>query len=120
MAEALINELGQGEYTAVSAGSHPAGYVHPKSIETLRRHGIEPGKPSSQSWDEFEGVPIDLVITVCDEAASETCPVYLGGQDKLHWSTPDPAKVDGSDDQINQAFDDAFQMLKNRIEQELL
>jgi len=120
MAEALINKLGQGRFNAFSAGSHPAGYVHPKSIETLRRHDIDPGNPRSQSWDEFEDQPIDLVITVCDQAASETCPVFLGGHEKLHWSTPDPAKAEGSDDDINQAFDEAFDMLKSRIENELL
>lgn len=73
MAEALINDLGKGQYKAVSAGSRPTGYVHTKSIETLKRHGIEPGKPRSKSWDEFEGTDLDLVITVCDAAASEEC-----------------------------------------------
>lgn len=120
MAESLINHLGKGRYQAVSAGSFPAGYVHPKSIETLRRNGIEVDKPRSKSWDEFAGTPIDLVITVCDEAANEACPAFLGSQQKLHWSTPDPAKAEGSEDDINKAFDKAFHMLKSRIETELL
>ena len=84
MAEALFNHLGQGEIEAVSAGSFPAGYVHPKSIETLKRHGIDPGKPRSKSWDEFAGQSFDLVVTVCDQAASESCPVFLGPAKKLH------------------------------------
>jgi arsenate reductase len=74
LAEGLINHLGQGRYTAVSAGSNPAGYVHPKSIETLKRHGIEISNPRSKSWGEFAGQSFDVVITVCDEAAAESCP----------------------------------------------
>jgi len=119
MAEALINQLKQGDYEAVSAGSFPAGYVHPKSIETLKRHGIDAGEPRSKSWDEFSNQAFDYVITVCDQAANEVCPVFYGKYTKLHWSTPDPAKAEGSDAEIEQAFDEAFEMLKTRIEQEL-
>lgn len=120
MAEALINHLGAGRYNAVSAGSKPAGYVHPQSLETLKRHGIEAGEPRSKSWDEFEGRNFDLVITVCDAAAAESCPVFFGQHQKLHWSTPDPAAATGSEEDINAAFDEAFAMLKTRIESELL
>jgi arsenate reductase len=120
MAEALINHLGQGKYQAVSAGSFPAGYVHPKSIATLQRHGIDPGAPRSKSWDEFADQHFDLLVTVCDQAANESCPVGLAQYPRLHWSTPDPAKAEGSEAEINQAFDSAFLMLKNRIEKELL
>lgn len=119
MAEALINALGTGRYEAVSAGSNPAGYVHPKSIETLNRHGISVSNPRSKSWDEFAGQPFDLVITVCDAAAAESCPAFLGKHEKLHWSTPDPAKATGTEEEINAAFDEAFGMLKHRIETEL-
>ena len=120
MAEGLINKLGNGNYKAVSAGSTPTGYVHPKSIETLNRHGIKIDEPLSQSWDEFIGQPFDFIITVCDQAANETCPVFLGEGKKLHWSTPDPAHAEGSDDDIKAAFDAAFNMLKDKIENELL
>lgn len=116
MAEALFNHLGKGRYEAVSAGSFPAGYVHPKSIETLKRHGINPGQPRSKSWDEFADQPFDLVVTVCDQAAGETCPFFPGKPKKLHWSTPDPAKATGTESEINAAFDEAFTMLKDRIE----
>jgi arsenate reductase len=116
MAEALINELGRGRYQAWSAGSHLAGYVHPKSIETLTRHGIDPGQPRSKSWDEFANQSFDLVITVCDQAAGESCPLSPGNSKKLHWSTPDPAKARGSDAEMEAAFDHAFFMLKNRIQ----
>ncbi len=120
MAETLINALGAGRYEAVSAGSNPTGYVHPKSIETLARHGLDAGQPRSKSWDEFAGKHFDLVITVCDAAAAESCPAFLGKHEKLHWSTPDPAKATGTEDEINAAFDEAFFMLKHRIETELL
>ena len=116
MAEALINALGRGRYQAWSAGSVPAGYVHPKSLETLNRHGINPGQPRSKSWNEFAGQPFDLVITVCDQAAGESCPLFPGKPKKLHWSTPDPAKATGSKAEIDAAFDKAFLMLKNRVE----
>lgn len=120
MAEALINSLGAERYEAVSAGSNPAGYVHPKSIDTLKRHGISISSPSSKSWDEFAGEQFDLVITVCDAAAAESCPAFLGRHEKLHWSTPDPAKSTGTEEEINAAFNEAFNLLKQRIETELL
>lgn len=116
MAEALFNHLGKGNIEAVSAGSNPAGYVHPKSIETLKRHGIDFGQPRSKSWDEFSGQHFDLVVTVCDAAAAESCPAFIGPVKKLHWSTPDPAKAAGTDAQIEAAFNEAFMMLKDRIE----
>ena len=120
MAEALVNHLGQGHYEAVSAGSDPAGFVHPKSLLTLQRHGIIIENPHSKSWDEFACQTFDKVITVCDQAASESCPAFLGQYEKLHWSTPDPAKAKGTDEEIDKAFDQAFYMLKDRIEKELL
>jgi arsenate reductase len=120
MAEALINQLGAGRYQAHSAGSEPAGYVHPQSLQTLQRHGIATGQPRSKSWDEFADVELDYVITVCDQAAGETCPLFPGAPARLHWSTPDPAKATGSEADINQAFDQAYSLLKARIEQELL
>jgi len=116
MAEALINDLGRNRYRAWSAGSVPVGYVHPKSIETLRRHGIDPGQPRSKSWNEFAKQSFDLVITVCDQAGGESCPLFPGNPKKLHWSTPDPAKVTGSDAEQDAAFDTAFVLLKNRVE----
>tara|TARA_R110002110_G_scaffold415860_1_gene658765 strand:+ start:99884 stop:100288 length:405 start_codon:yes stop_codon:yes gene_type:complete len=118
MAEALINHLAGERYRAVSAGSHPAGYVHPQSLETLQRHGIPFHQPRSKSWDDFTDQSFDLVITVCDQAASETCPMFPGRYTKLHWSTP--ARATGTDAQITLAFEEAFNFLKDRIEKELL
>lgn len=120
MAEALVNHLSGGSLHAVSAGSDPAGYVHPKSLETLARHGIPAPAPRSKSWDEFAETRFDYVITVCDQAAGETCPIFPGAPVKLHWSTPDPAKATGTDAEIEAAFDEAYGMLKKRIEDELL
>lgn len=116
MAEALINQLGQGRYKAWSAGSAPAGRVNPKTIETLKCHGIDPGKPHSKSWDVFANKRFDLVITVCDQAAGESCPVFLGEPKKLHWSIPDPAKAQGTPAEVDAAFDRSFLLLEERIE----
>ncbi|MFO0705892.1 MAG: arsenate reductase ArsC [Nitrospira sp.] len=117
MAEALLNQLGNGRFQAWSAGSAPAGYVHPGSLATLTRHGIDPGRPRSKSWNEFAQQPFDLVITVCDQAAGESCPRFPGRPVKLHWSTPDPAKAQGTEADIKAAFDRAFLLLKARIEE---
>jgi arsenate reductase len=114
MAEVLINAL-RGGYQAVSAGSKPAGFVHPQSTKTLKRQGIAAGQSRSKSWDEFEGQQFDYVITVCDQAASENGLVFLGPFTKL----PYPAKIKGSEAEIETAFVQTFNMLKTRIEQEL-
>jgi protein-tyrosine-phosphatase len=119
LAEALINARRGDRYRAVSAGSHPTGQVHPKALETLRRHGIDPGSPRSESWDVYADRPFDYVITVCDAAANETCPAFPGRFERLHWSTPDPAAATGTEAEIDAAFEDAFRRLAQRIEQEL-
>ncbi len=120
LAEALINSMSEGRYRAVSAGSQPAGYVHPKALETLRRHGIDPGEPKSQSWDDYEGERFDYLITVCDSAAAEPCPAFTGDFERLYWSTPDPAKAAGTEQEIEAAFEQAYELLRDRVEKELL
>ena len=120
IAEALANQLGEGFLHAESAGSNPAGYAHPKALATLKKHGVKAGGVFSKSWDVFEKQDFDYVVTVCDSAASETCPVFAGGFKKLHWSLPDPAGVTGSEDAVTAAFEDTFAALKRRIESELL
>lgn len=119
MAEALINHRRVGEYKAVSAGSAPTGRVHPKAIETLQRHSIDPGQPRSKSWDEFAGRDFDLVITVCDQAAAAACPAFAGRHEKRHWPVPDPAAADSTENEIDRAFDEVFRMLEAQIETEL-
>ena len=120
IAEALINYLAGGSYVAFSAGSNPSGYVHPNSILALKKNGISTDSLRSKSWDEFNGENFDIVLTVCDSAASEVCPVFIGEQRKLHWSIEDPAKIKGDEGEINDAFDETFNLIKNRIESELL
>ncbi|GJL63717.1 MAG: protein-tyrosine-phosphatase [Nitrospirales bacterium] len=120
MAEAILNAVGQPQFSAYSAGSFPTGKVNPKSIETLKRHGLDPGVPRSKSWNEFSDQQMDVVVTVCDQAAGETCPFFPGRPRTLHWSIPDPAHVTGTQEEINAAFDNAFHLLKTRIEKELL
>ncbi|WP_131774909.1 arsenate reductase ArsC [Legionella anisa] len=120
MAEAITNHYSNDRYLAFSAGSAPTGSVHPKAIETLARHGIQCNAGRSKSWNEFKSQSIDLVITVCDQAARESCPIFPGQPKKLHWSIPDPAKIEGTEIEINAAFEAVFNQLKLRIEQELL
>ncbi len=116
MAEALINQMGQGRYHAYSAGSHPTGEVHPRSIATLQRHAIDPGQPHSKSWDDLTNTAFDLIITVCDQAAREPCPIFPGQPRTLHWSIPDPVKNTGTEAAIQAAFEQVFFLLKEKIE----
>jgi arsenate reductase len=117
MAEALLNQLGKGRFKAFSAGSFPKGRVHPESISMLKHHKINPRDPYSKSLNEFSNEKFDLVITVCDQAAGEPCPIFLEQVKKLHWSIPDPAKAQGTEDDIHKAFELAFSMLKSHIEE---
>lgn len=114
MAEGLINHFGKEDFQAFSAGSNPAGYVHPMSIKTLEKSGIFKADYKSQSWDDFNGIDFDLVITVCDNAAGETCPVYLSSAPKVHWGVEDPAKFEGSDKEIENEFQRIFAILAKR------
>lgn len=111
-----MNTLGKGRFKAYSAGSRPTGKVHPKAIETLKNQGIEPGDVRSKSWDEFLEADIDLVVTVCKNAAGESCPIFPGKLEKLSWWIPDPAQASGADTEIQAEFESAFFMLKDRIE----
>jgi len=97
MAEAMLRYVGSERFEACSAGSHPAGFIHPLAEECLRRMNLPIEGQSSKSWDEFARSPIDVVITLCDSAAAETCPVWPGTPLKAHWSLADPAYHLGSD-----------------------
>jgi arsenate reductase len=99
----------------MSAGSHPAGYVHPRSLALLAREGIATEGYRSKSWDELPEVP-DIVITVCASAAGETCPAYLGPAVRAHWGVEDPAHATGTDEEIDAAFMMAYRILRARIE----
>ncbi|WP_394754118.1 arsenate reductase ArsC [Crenothrix sp.] len=115
LAEALINHLGSNRLHAYSAGSHPTGTVNPNALATLQRNGIPIDGLSSKSWDEFDGKGIDIVITVCDRAAAESCPAYLDGTIRAYWGLPDPAHVSGSEDDITKAFQATYDALHVRI-----
>jgi arsenate reductase len=116
LAEALLNHLGAGRFQASSAGSRPRGAVHPLALETLTCHGVPDGGFRSKSWDEFAapGAPVfDRIITVCDNAAQEACPLWPGHPATAHWSIPDPAAVTGPG--AAAAFESAYRDLESRI-----
>ena len=118
LAEAILNWSGRGRFRAHSAGSHPKGAVHPRAIALLDALGYATGGLRSKPWDEFAapGAPaLDFVITVCDNAAGEVCPVWPGQPITAHWGLPDPAAVEGPDTAIALAFADTYRMLGNRI-----
>jgi protein-tyrosine-phosphatase len=118
LSEALLNKRGQGQFRAFSAGSHPAGRVNPYALALLQRMGYSTDGLRSKSWDEFAapGAPeLDFVFTVCDNAAGEVCPMWPGQPITAHWGIPDPAAVEGTDEQKRKAFDDAFRILERRI-----
>jgi arsenate reductase (thioredoxin) len=118
LAEAILNREGQGKFKAYSAGSFPKGQVNPHAITLLKQLGYDISSFRSKSWDEFAaaGAPqLDFVFTVCDNAAGETCPVWIGHPMSAHWGIPDPAEATGSDAEIALAFKEAYAALLHRI-----
>jgi arsenate reductase len=119
LAEAILNHRGKGLFQAYSAGSHPAGRIHPFALKQLESAGLPVEGLRSKSWDEFAkpGAPkMNFVFTVCDSAAAEICPVWPGQPVTAHWGIPDPAAATGSPDEIARAFRDAFVNLGRRID----
>ncbi len=119
MAEALLNVLGADRFRAFSAGSYPSGQVQPMAAELSQSLGYPAERMRSKSWDEFAapGAPeMDMVITVCDNAAGEACPVWLGHPALAHWGVPDPVAVEGDHDARKHAFVAAFATLRRRVE----
>lgn len=104
LSEAITNAVAGDVIEAKSAGSQPAGVVHPLSLKYLSQTGYAIQDLQSQSWDDFENFEPDLVVTVCDSAANETCPVYFGNSLKMHWGLSDPSKIVGEDSDIEKAF----------------
>lgn len=115
LGEALLNHLGGDRFRAFSAGSRPVGKINENALATLARHGLPTEGYRSQSWDEFEDARIDILISVCDSAAGETCPVYLGSAIRGHWGLPDPAHVTGSPEVVEAAFEATYAALERRI-----
>ena len=119
LAEAYLNSAGRGRFGAYSAGSHPAGQVNPYALSLLERSRIPTDGLRSKNWEEFArpGAPrLDFVFTVCDNAAGEVCPIWPGLPVKEHWSIPDPAAAQGSDEEKRQAFSRTFEDLRVRID----
>lgn len=115
LAEATFNHLAPAGWHAISAGSKPAGYVHPRSLALLQREGIATDGYYSKSWEDLPVTP-DIVISVCGNAAGETCPAYLGPVLRAHWGVEDPAHATGTDAEIDAAFMAAYRTLRHRIE----
>ncbi len=124
MAEAYMNHAGRGQWRAFSAGSKPAGAPNPFALETLNSHNIPVDfAPRSKNWDEFaapDAPVMDVVVTVCDNAAGETCPIWPArngrAPEQRHWSFPDPAAANGSDADKRAAFEEVFSAIKTRID----
>jgi arsenate reductase len=119
IAEALLNGLGGGRFRGFSAGSHPLGRVNPFALEVLARNGIDTEGLRSKSWEEFSrpGAPrIDFVITVCGNAAGEACPVFPGKPVSAHWGVPDPAAVEGADEDKRAAFRGTLEVMRRRVQ----
>lgn len=116
LGEALANHLGEGRIRARSAGSQPTGQVHPRALGVLERHGVPVDQPSSKSMDDLAGERFDVIITVCDAAAGEACPVWLSDAAKVHWGIPDPAGAEGTDEQIDAVFERTYERLHERLQ----
>lgn len=118
MAEAIMNGTAKGNFTAYSAGSHPAGEVRPEALRLMKRAHMDVANARSKSWDEFskpDAPHLSFVFTVCDNAAQEVCPFWPGQPMTAHWGIPDPAAVQGTPEEIERAFSRAFQALARRI-----
>ena len=118
MAEAIINRVGMGRFKGYSAGSHPRGEVHSHALDLLKNLNHDTSFARSKDWNEFaepDAPRMDFVFTVCDAAASETCPVWPGQPMSAHWGVPDPAAATGSEAEVRLAFSEAYRMLNNRI-----
>ena len=117
MAEAYLNHISDKNWQAYSAGSHPNGEVNPFALETLKNAGIKTDTPESKSWDVFLNSPVmDTVITVCDNAAGETCPIWPGDPVKHHWSFADPAAIEGDDQTKLAAFEFIFAGIRFEVD----
>jgi len=119
MGEALLNHFGKGRIQAGSAGSHPSGKINEGALATLKRHGLPTEGYQSQSWADFEDRSVEIVITVCDNAAGESCPAYLGKAIRVHWGVSDPSHAEGTEAEKTAAFEQTFATLALRVKKML-
>ncbi|MCF4985171.1 arsenate reductase ArsC [Pseudomonas syringae pv. syringae] len=115
LSEAVFNHLAPAGIEAVSSGSFPSGRVNPQALQTLQSAGIATEGLSSKASDAFEGSPPDIVITVCDRAAGEACPIFFGPALKAHWGLSDPSEVTGSEVGITTAFESTLAKIQERV-----
>lgn len=115
LSEATFNHLAPAGLRAISAGSQPAGKLHPRAVALLHRNGISTEGYFSKSWDKLPVVP-DVLVTVCGSAAGETCPAYLGPVTRTHWGVEDPGHVVGTEEEIERAFEETYAIIRARIE----
>ncbi|WXL24886.1 arsenate reductase ArsC [Ectopseudomonas mendocina] len=116
LSEAIFNQLAPAGFRGHSAGSFPKGEVHPLAIEALQRAGVPVTGLSSKGTDAHEALNPAIVITVCDKAAGEACPVYFGAAQKAHWGLSDPSDVEGTPEQIEAAFDQCVAIIRRRVQ----
>ena len=116
LAEAITNHYGKGLVKAASAGSEPEGKVHPLTLEVLKEMGIPTSQLHSKSWDELEGFEPDFVITVCDKASREQCPLWFGMSLRAHWSLKDPSSLKPGSKKQREAFMQTAQIIRDRVE----
>lgn len=118
MAEAVLNQLGGGIFRGYSAGSHPAGTVNPYALDLLQRNRFRTDGLRSKSWDEFaqpDAPVMDFVLTVCDKAAGEVCPLWPGQPMSAHWGVEDPVEFQGTEEEKHRAFASVFMTLRTRV-----
>lgn len=116
LSEAITNQIAGDLIEAKSAGSQPAGKVHPLTLKYLAQTGYTINDLKSQSWGDFEYFQPDVMVTVCDSAAGEACPIYLGNSLKVHWGLSDPSKIEGDEPQIEQAFLACIDEIAQRVQ----
>ncbi len=120
IAECLLNQIGESRFSAHSAGSKPTGQVNPFTIKVLKNNNIKYRNISSKNWDIFKKMNFDFVVTVCNNAANETCPVYPGSPNRLHWDLEDPAAFNGNDEEKLNEFQRIFDQIHERIKKEFI
>ncbi|WP_086931992.1 arsenate reductase ArsC [Agarilytica rhodophyticola] len=116
LSEAITNHMANGKLNAASAGSQPAGEVHPLTLKYLQEKNIATANLVSQSWDQYQTIQPDIVMTVCNSAAGETCPVWFGNTIKVHWPLPDPSKVVGNEKVIRDSFFAVMETIEQRVQ----